>query len=583
MVSFTKAVAVALVLGLSRAQPVVVGKTFLASSTDPRPGSTAWSLTSHGIAEKLFTVNQHGEVVGQVAESVNKISEFVWEVRLKEGYAFSDGTSVTASHVAECLAEMNRENPSAQSSLGAMTVTVEGDLKVRIESERPTHVMDAVLAEWAFPVYYSHESSSSSFVFTGPYAVEAFVDNDHIDLVPNEYYLFGATERPETMKVQKFADGHELADAVQNGTVDVGFHLPIDTLPALRNTDGVHVKSFEVGYHYMIHHNTLTLTDRRVREAIDVAIDRTALSQALAGGLGTRSLFPEFTPYFWDESDPHGDKAAAEALLEDAGWLLSTSSTGIRSKDGQDLAVTLVAYPHRPGLVIMQPVIAEALSRLGIVVTSVLTGDDWAETQQIIDDGAFDLLMWAQHTLPAGDPGWFLNTFFRTDGGNNHAAYSDADVDALLDALSVAETIPARVAATRDAHVAILADVPVSNLVTPEWHVGLSYRMEDYEPWGSDYYVIRADSFLTNWPPAEDEPAAESTHTSKKTTSKKDATMFIILFVVAAALAVLLGATLSYVVRRERAGEPVFTPLADQLLTDEVELPKNKDEPKTRL
>ena len=31
-------------------------------------------------------------------------------------------------------------------------------------------------------------------------------------------------------------------------------------------------------------------------------------------------------------------------------------------------------------------------------------------------DGAgsgFDMLLWAQHTLPAGDPKWFLDTFFR--------------------------------------------------------------------------------------------------------------------------------------------------------------------------
>lgn len=39
----------------------------------------------------------------------------------------------------------------------------------------------------------------------------------------------------------------------------------------------------------------------------------------------------------------------------------------------------------------------------------------------------------------------------------------------------------------------ILQEVPVSNLVTPFWHVGLSQRVADYEPRGSDYYVIRSD------------------------------------------------------------------------------------------
>jgi hypothetical protein len=39
--------------------------------------------------------------------------------------------------------------------------------------------------------------------------------------------------------------------------------------------------------------------------------------------------------------------------------------------------------------------------------------------------------------------------------------------------------------ATADAHAAILAEQAVSNLLTPAWHVGLSDRMEEYEPWGS--------------------------------------------------------------------------------------------------
>ena len=39
----------------------------------------------------------------------------------------------------------------------------------------------------------------------------------------------------------------------------------------------------------------------------------------------------------------------------------------------------------------------------------------------------------------------------------------------------------------------IAAEAPVSFLVTPEWHVGLSPALAGYEPWGSDYYVIRPD------------------------------------------------------------------------------------------
>lgn len=252
--------------------------------------------------------------------------------------------------------------------------------------------------------------------------------------------------------------------------------------------------SFEVGYHYMMFHNLNRISDVKVRKAIDLAIDRIALSQALAGGKATRSLFPDYSPYFIDESDSHGDADTAAALLDDAGWILN-SDDGKRYKDGKELTVTLVAYPHRPGLGIMQPLIAEQLEDIGFSVNSVLTGMDWSETQAYLDDETFDLMLWAQHTLPAGDPLWFLSSFFRSDGGNNHANIASTDIDNKLDELSIAEG-DERVVQAKATHEAVLDLQPVSNLVTPYWHVGLSDRMADYQPYGADYYVIRPDLFV---------------------------------------------------------------------------------------
>jgi len=194
--SLTAALAVLLCLGLTRADapdPLVFGQTFLAGSTNATEGSEAWALTSHGIAERLFTVDEAGNIVPQVADSVSKVDDNTWDVILKEGYMFSDGTPVTAERVAAALNEVNAVNPAAQSSLGNLTAAASDPTTVRIESDQPTHIMDSVLAEWAFPVFYVNDAGE--FVFTGPYAVQAFVDGDHIDLVPNEFYISQA-DRP---------------------------------------------------------------------------------------------------------------------------------------------------------------------------------------------------------------------------------------------------------------------------------------------------------------------------------------------------------------------------------------------------
>ena len=89
-------VALLLALGLGQAaDPVVVGMTWTTSSLDPREGSTPWSLTTHGLAEKLFTVDKNGDIVGQVASSATLVSDYVWDVTLNTDQYFSDGTVVT--------------------------------------------------------------------------------------------------------------------------------------------------------------------------------------------------------------------------------------------------------------------------------------------------------------------------------------------------------------------------------------------------------------------------------------------------------------------------------------------------------
>jgi peptide/nickel transport system substrate-binding protein len=99
----------------------------------------------------------------------------------------------------------------------------------------------------------------------------------------------------------------------------------------------------------------------------------------------------------------------------------------------------------------------------------------------------------AQHTAPAGDPGFFLNGFFRSGAGNNYAGYSSAAVDQLLDRFADAETAEARASLSTDVHRHLFEDAPVSFLMTPAWHLAFGPRIAGYEPWGSDYDIVRAD------------------------------------------------------------------------------------------
>jgi len=461
---------------------VVIGQTFIAPSLDPADGSAGWALVSHGVAEKLFTVDRAGRIVGELADDIARQPDGAWLVTLRAGRRFADGTPVTGAAVAAALGRTNERNAAARASVGRMSFVPVDALRLLVRGERATPVMAAVLAEWAFVVYRPGDAP----VFTGAYMVERLRPGDALELLPNPHFPGAAARGPVT--IRRFVDGQTMAIAFAAGELDMAFALPVETLRRVRARPSLAVTSFPVGYQYMLWLNTRreALADPRVRRAIDLGIDRNELALAINGGAPAAGAFARGTPFALP-APQQADSAAANRLLDEAGWLRGTD--GRRRKDGRPLELSLVAYPQRPDLVTFQPVIRARLAALGIGIQTQL-----AEQASVpATSGAFDLLLWAQHTAPAGDPGWFLNAFFRTGAGNNVSGFASPAVDRLLDELATVGDMGERAALATEIQRRVQESAPVAFLLTPEWHVGLGPRLAGYEPWGSDYAIVRPD------------------------------------------------------------------------------------------
>ena len=466
----------------SHAEEVTIGQTFLASGLDPAEGSNGWALVSHGIAEQLFRVSREGELVPNLAASATQGDDGTWTVELAPDRFFSDGTPVTAEDVAVALNRTGEANPSARATAGRLSFTAVDDDTLTVKTEHPTTILPSILAEWAFPIY---RMEGDAPIFTGPFAVESFEPGGSIEMTPNTHYA-GAKARPD-VTLRRIADGQSLALAFASGELDMAFNLPVETLSMLETTDGKLV-SFPVAYQYMMWMNTRTpaLSDPRVRRAIDLAVSREDLVTAAQAGVPATGAFAGSYPFAAEGALSH-DPDAAVALLDEAGWALGED--GVRTRDGKRLELVLYAYPQRPDLVTFQPVVRAALAEIGIAVTTQVT----ESPSDVAASGEFDLFLWAQHTAPAGDPGLFLSLFFETDAARNYSGWSNAAYDSLIAELRAEGDPRARIDLALRAQEMIAAEAPVSFLVTPEWHVGLSPALAGYEPWGSDYYVIRPD------------------------------------------------------------------------------------------
>lgn len=462
---------------------VRIGQTFLAAGFDPAQGSVGWALVSHGIAEQLFTVSREGRVVPNLARSAERGEDGSWTITLAPGRRFADGTPVTADAVASALNRTGEANPSARASAGRLTFTPVDAETLHVTTETPTPILPSILAEWAFPVY---RQSGDEFIFTGPFMVASAEPGSLIELLPNPHFPDG--EALPAVTLQKIGDGQTLALALRSGEIDMAFHLPVEMLPLVRSDPSITVRSFPVGYQYMMWMNTrrTALSDPSVRKAIDLAISREDLVAAARAGEVATGAYPTTYPFAL-ETPLAADPDAARAILDASGWL--PGDDGVRTKDGVRLELSLFAYPQRPDLTTFQPVVRAALANIGISVRTEIT----EQPTPIAAAGDFDLFLWAQHAAPAGDPGFLLALFLETGGANNYSGWSNAAFDALVAELRTTGDPAKRIKLAREAQAIVLEEAPVAFLVTPEWHVGLSEKLAGYEPWGSDYYVLRGD------------------------------------------------------------------------------------------
>ncbi len=458
--------------------PIVIGQTSMTDSLDVFKKS--WDLTSHGVAESVFMVDEQGERNSRYVEEITQISPLEWTMKVKPGAKFSDGTDVDAEALATGLNEIQQKNALSNASAGVITFTADGDTITAV-TERETTVLDAILGEWTNVVFKT--GPDGNYIYSGPYQVVSLTAGDSLQLEPNPYYP--DADKRSNVTIRLFQDVDAMKLALQSKSIDMAFTITPTVAEQLAGTDGIEVKSIDAGYQYFARPNLVEgpLADPAVRQAIDLALDRNDYVTALKGGRVGTGTFAQYFSFAGNE-ELVVDKQQAAELLDEAGWVMGPD--GVRVKDGQPLSVRIITYPSRPDLGIIMQIMVSQLNELGISATTSVV-------DSIVDGmktGNYDIAMYAQHTAPTGDPGFFLNQFFRTGGANNINGYSSATTDELLDQLGElapgAERDQLAVQIQHQIHV----DQAVFILVDPQWHIGVSDRLAGYQPYGGDYYIV---------------------------------------------------------------------------------------------
>jgi len=183
-------------------------------------------------------------------------------------------------------------------------------------------------------------------VGSGPYLVSNYIGGESYDLVPNPSYQ---GDHPATLKSIHFMiapeDGSRMA-LLQTGDVQLAERVPSESIPAINKMKTASVVTlpsmFSINLELVLNG---PLKDPRVREALNLAVDRKGMIEGILGGLGIPSvgmpgpgtqddLRTTFPPIPFDPQK-------AQALLKQAGYrpgqlsLTMTCPTGRYIKDSQ--------------------------------------------------------------------------------------------------------------------------------------------------------------------------------------------------------------------------------------------------------
>ncbi len=258
----------------------------------------------------------------------------VYEFVLRQGVKFHNGDPVTAEDVKFSL---ERYRGAAHRTLRDRVAAVEtpDPWRVRIRLKQPwpdfmTFYTDATGAGWIVPKKYLEKVGDEGFkkapVGAGPYKFVSFTPGVELVLEAFEQY-WRKSPSVKRLVLRAVPDESTRLAALRRGEVDIAYAVRGELAEQLRRTPGLTLKPVVGQATFWIYFTEQwdpksPWHDRRVRLAVNHAIDRSAMNQAELLGFAkiTWSIIPRSFEFYWQPPGYPYDPARAKQLLAEAGY-----------------------------------------------------------------------------------------------------------------------------------------------------------------------------------------------------------------------------------------------------------------------
>ena len=392
--------------GRGAADPVLLNVGATAEPTGLDPATTTGAGTPfvllYNVYETLVRIDEKGEIKPLLARSWSANSEgSVYTFKLEPNATFASGKPVDAAAV---IASFGRTRD------GENTTGVLKSQMSRIKDMRAVdnHTVEVTLSapsqRWLYDI-----TSTAGIIYdlstgqdlnaqpagSGPYTFSRHEVGSMVSLVRNQKY-WGTGPRVEEVNFRYYADANAMVTAMLSSQLDIVSNLTVpQSVGQFSDTSRFKVLEGTTNGEVVLgfNHSNPALSNLKVRQAINHAIDRRAVLDSAWGGKGTLigSMVPPTDPWYEDLSNTYPyDPAKAKQLLEEAGYA-----------SGLTLRLRVPTLPYGPPIA---KLVAAQLREVGIEVSvDELEFSTWLE--QVYKQHDYDMTVVA-HVEP-----WDISSF----------------------------------------------------------------------------------------------------------------------------------------------------------------------------
>lgn len=357
---------------------------------------------------------------------------------LREDVSWHDGEPFNAEDVVWTFEKILSDGYQSGTLSNVKSIEAQGDYEVTFHLKTAdASILSALswLGVWIMPEHLYNDGSdwtqnpyNMNPIGTGPFKFVDYVNGSSITMTRNEDYFDGAPYI-ETLIVSIIPDAATAYQAYLAGEIDdIQGRTPTANLPELIDD----TENFRT-YTYMGTARTYLsfnlnddnpFGDVRVRQAVNLAVDRQGIVDKAAKGFGAPSEYYISPMFAWALNDnakvPAQDIEAAKKLLEEAGYT--------QNSQGMYFSCTLTTFDsgdYKDTAMVVQ----DSLKQIGIDCR-VEVLEIGAFMSKVIDNYDFDIAM------NAGGQGPDISAIrnrIHSNGSLNLSRYSNPDLDEALD------------------------------------------------------------------------------------------------------------------------------------------------------